>query len=53
LYGRAVPADLMQASAIMAAFVYHAATRPDMLPRKPLPPPLPKQRAAAPPAAGK
>ena len=33
--------DLMQASAIMASFVYNAATRPEMLPRKPLPPPKP------------
>ena len=46
VYDRAVPADLMQASAIMASFVYHAATRPDLLPRKPLPPPLPKQKPA-------
>jgi len=29
----------MQASAIMASFVYHAATRPEKLPRKPLPKP--------------
>src|SRR5208283_1394071 len=28
--------DLMQASAILAAFVYQAATRPERLPRKPL-----------------
>ena len=49
VYDRAVPADLMQASAIMASFVYHAATRPDLLPRKPLPPALPKQQK--PPAA--
>jgi len=33
--------DLMQGAAIMAAFVYHAATRPEMLPRKPLPKPQP------------
>jgi len=46
VYDRAVPADLMQASAIMASFVYHAATRPDLLPRKPLPPPLPRQKPA-------
>jgi len=39
-----VPADLMQASAILASFVYDAATRPDMLPRKPLPKPLPKPK---------
>ncbi len=46
VYDHAVPADLMQASAVMASFVYHAATRPEMLPRKTLPPPLPKQKAA-------
>jgi hypothetical protein len=32
--------DLMQAAAILASFVYHAATREEMLPRKPLPKPL-------------
>jgi hypothetical protein len=32
--------DLMQASVIMAAFVYNAATREEMLPRKPLPDPM-------------
>jgi len=42
VYDHIVPADLMQASAILASFVYEAATRPDMLPRKPLPKPLPK-----------
>jgi hypothetical protein len=31
----------MQASAIVASFAYHAATRPDLLPRKPLPKPQP------------
>jgi carboxypeptidase Q len=29
--------DLIQASAIMASFVYHAAMRTDMMPRKPMP----------------
>jgi carboxypeptidase Q len=29
--------DLMQASVVMATFVYQAAMRPDMLPRKPMP----------------
>jgi hypothetical protein len=29
--------DLMQAATIMASFLYHAAVRPDRLPRKPLP----------------
>ena len=44
VYDHIVPADLMQASAILASFVYDAATRPDMLPRKPLPKPLPKPK---------
>jgi len=39
LYEEAVPDDLKQASAILASFVYHAATRDAMLPRKPLPKP--------------
>jgi carboxypeptidase Q len=39
LYEEAVPDDLKQASAILASFVYHAAMREDMLPRKPLPKP--------------
>jgi hypothetical protein len=42
VYDHVVPADLMQASAILASFVYNAATRAEMLPRKPLPKPLPK-----------
>ena len=29
--------DLMQAAAILASFVYHAANREEMLPREPLP----------------
>ena len=37
----AVPEDLQQASAILASFVYHAAMRDAMLPRKPLPKPHP------------
>ena len=41
VYDRIQPGDLMQASAIVASFVYNTATRPDMLPRKPLPPPQP------------
>ena len=44
VYDHANPADLMQASAILAAFVYAAANRSEMLPRKPLPPPLPPKR---------
>ncbi|HWE29290.1 MAG TPA: M28 family peptidase [Polyangia bacterium] len=41
VYDHANPSDLMQASAIVASFVYAAAMRPEMLPRKPLPKPLP------------
>jgi Zn-dependent M28 family amino/carboxypeptidase len=36
-YDHAPPADLMQASAVIASVVYHAANRSEMLPRKPLP----------------
>jgi len=39
LYEAASPDDLKQASAILASFVYHAAMRDAMLPRKPLPKP--------------
>ena len=38
--------DLMQASAIVASLVYDAATRKEMMPRKPLPKPLPPKKAA-------
>ena len=38
----------MQASAILASFVYNAATRPGMLPRKPQPAPLPMAKGAVP-----
>ncbi len=41
VYDHAEPGDLMQASAIMASFVYNAATRDASFPRKPLPKPLP------------
>src|SRR5258705_4561625 len=51
LYDRAVPADLMQASAIMASFVYNTAMRADRLPRKPLPPSLPRSMTAPQPAS--
>jgi hypothetical protein len=47
VYDHAEPGDLMQAAAIVASFVYNAATRPDMLPRKPLPKPLPAKPASA------
>ena len=43
VYDRAQPADLMQASALIASFVYHTANRPEPLPRKPLPAPWPKE----------
>jgi hypothetical protein len=44
-YERVQMADLMQASAIVATFAYHAANRPELLPRKPMPKPkgAPKQ----------
>jgi carboxypeptidase Q len=42
-YDRVQKGDVMQASAIMAWFVYNTAVRPEMLPRVPMPKPLPKQ----------
>ena len=39
--GHIIPGDLMQAAAVVATAVYHAATRPGMMPRKPLPAALP------------
>jgi carboxypeptidase Q len=41
VYEEAIPDDLKQAAVIMASFVYHAAMRDAMLPRKPLPKPKP------------
>ncbi len=46
VYDRVQKGDLMQAAAIMAAVVYDAATRPEMLPRKPMPKPQPKPEPA-------
>ena len=46
-YDRAQAGDLIQASMIVASFVYHAATRDELLPRKPLPKPEPLVRPAA------
>jgi len=43
VYDHIQAGDLMEASAIIASFVYDAATRPEMLPRKPLPKPQPKR----------
>jgi hypothetical protein len=40
VYDHAVPGDLMQASAVITSIVYHAANRPEMLPRKELPQPV-------------
>jgi hypothetical protein len=40
VYDHIVTSDLMQAAAILASFVYHAANREEMLPREPLPKPL-------------
>jgi hypothetical protein len=42
VYDRVVASDLMQASAIVAAFVYNTANREELLPRKPLPEPWPE-----------
>jgi hypothetical protein len=42
VYDRIQAGDLMQASAVMAAVIYHAANRPEKMPRKPLPEPQPK-----------
>ncbi len=39
--------DLMQASAVIAAIVYQAANRPEMLPRKPLPAPAVKMQTSS------
>jgi Zn-dependent M28 family amino/carboxypeptidase len=41
VYDHALKSDLMQASVIMASFVYHTAMRDEKLPRKPLPKPEP------------
>ncbi len=41
-YDHVQPGDVMQGSAVIASFVYHAATREEMLPRKPLPKPRPR-----------
>jgi hypothetical protein len=40
--------DLMQATAIMASFVYHTAMREEKIPRKPLPKPQPDRRGGPP-----
>ena len=45
---RVPKADLMQMSAILASFAYHAANRDALLPRKPMPKPAPQRRSDAP-----
>jgi hypothetical protein len=53
VYDRIQTGDLMQASTIIASFVYNTANRSEMLPRKPLPKPQPEHLApAGQPAAG-
>ena len=44
-YDHVQETDLKQAAAIIASFVYNAATRAEMLPRKPLPKPAPPPAA--------
>ncbi len=48
VYDRVQREDLQQIAAVVATFVYHAATRPDLLPREPLPPPAPGRSQNAP-----
>ena len=45
VYDHVQEGDLMQSAAILASCVYEAATRPELLPRKPMPKPLPPKRA--------
>ena len=55
VYERLQKEDLMQASVIMASFVYNAAMRDQMLPRKPIEKPMGEQfktNVAVAPAAG-
>jgi hypothetical protein len=44
VYEHAQAGDLIQAAAIVASFVYNTANRAELLPRKPLPPPLPPKK---------
>ena len=46
VYDRVQPGDLMQCSAIMAAFVYNTAVREKMIPRIPMPKAIPKKEQA-------
>ena len=47
VYDRVQPGDLMQGAAIMATFVYHTAVREQMMPRIPMPKPMPRERSNA------
>ena len=47
VYERIQREDMMQAAVILAAYVYDAAMRDNMLPRKPLPKPAPAPAATA------
>jgi hypothetical protein len=51
VYDRIQATDLEQAAAIIASMVYNAATRPEKLPRKPLPKPRPPRPGEDTPAA--
>ena len=44
VYERVQEADMKQMAVIVASFVYMTANRPEMMPRKPLPPPTPQMR---------
>jgi carboxypeptidase Q len=44
VYERIQEPDMKQIAVIVASFVYMTANRPEMLPRKPVPPPTPQQR---------
>jgi carboxypeptidase Q len=46
VYDRVQPGDVMQAAAIEAWFVYNTANREQMIPRKPMPKPLPSRSSA-------
>lgn len=47
VYDNGIESDLVQASVIMASFVYHTAMRDEKLPRKALPQPQPPRRPQA------
>lgn len=52
VYDRVQRADMAQMAAIVASFVYEAANRDEMLPRKPLPKPQPPQNGRTAPVNG-